>query len=240
VTTGRPLSRLAWIAWTAVGVVSLLLLATPSVTLPAADLGIRRFLTPDVRPGTRLSQTFTMTTSGLSAVEFSAAPAGERVAGRLRLTLVDVTRDPNANAVLRSAEVAAVDLVRAPRYRFEFVPVADSKQRLYRLDVASADTQPASGVALRATKGERYPAGSLFVNGIWRWADLAFKADAPAPSIGRMVVDWRPADRWRRTVAIAGLLAGWLALGAVFQALSAAWCAVPDLVATPGTAADRS
>ena len=56
--------------------------------------------------------------------------------------------------------------------------IPDSRDIIYQLDILSSPEAPSRGVALRATKGERLANGVLLINGVERWADLAFETDA--------------------------------------------------------------
>jgi hypothetical protein len=138
-------------------------------------LGIRRFLTPEITSDWRVSELFRMNTGGLRAITIRPAAVG-KPEGRVRLELRSMT--PHAARVFRSAELPAAELVRADTYRFEFAPIPDSRAVLYQLDILSSPDAPSRGVALRATRGERIPNGVLLINGVERWADLAFETDA--------------------------------------------------------------
>lgn len=205
----------AWLAWFTLGAVGVMALAMPSVRLPSDDLGLRRFQTPELASGIRLSQTFQMTADGFHAIELSAAAVGTPVIGTIRLELHDLTG--HGDALLGAADVSASDLVRAPSYRFEFLPIPTSKNTPYRVDVVSSDTQNAEGVALWATKGERYAGGAMLINDIPRWADLAFKTYAPAPSRWRALMNM-PSPR--RQIVVTAIGANWILLGLIVGALS--------------------
>lgn len=209
------LARWMGVAWWAIPVLYMVLLAAPSVTLPGDDLGIRRFQTPPLSPDMRLGQTFTMTGNGLHAIQvFSVAVAG-RVSGDVRFELFEV-RD-NQLIPVRTAEILAEDVVRVSSYRFEFAPIPDSRDRTYRLDLVAA---PAEGVAFWATKGDRYEGGSMHANGRDRWADLAFRAHAPAPSVWGRLMTLRATNPVRAYLVVAALLAIWLLLGFVLRGLA--------------------
>ena len=98
---------------------------------------------------------------------------------------------------------------------------------MYRLDLFSSEKSPSKGVAVWATKGERYRGGTMLINDRLRWADLAFKTfvpsgrsswrrlmEMPAPESGRFL---------RAHVVIAGLAAYWAVFGVVLRALSGMW-----------------
>jgi glycosyltransferase involved in cell wall biosynthesis len=174
-------------AWWLVPLVYGLLLAAESVTLPGYDLGLRRFQTPPLGSEMRLAQTFLMTGDGLDAIEVFPVAAGKGVSGDIRFELHEIHEVGSDHRVtrLRVLEVLAEDLVRAPSYVFAFPAIADSRDRTYRFDLVAA---PADSVALWATKGRRYAGGGLHANGRERWADLAFRVHAPAPTVwGRLM-----------------------------------------------------
>jgi hypothetical protein len=156
-----------------------------------------------------------MTGNGLRAIEVRPVAASGRVSGDVRFELYEV-RDGQLFLV-RTGEVLAEDVLRGPSYRFEFVPISDSKDRTYRLDLVSA---PAQGVAFWATKGDRYDGGSMHANGRDRWADLAFRADAPAPSIFSRFLALRATHPARAYLLIVALTAVWVLLGLVLRRLA--------------------
>jgi hypothetical protein len=157
--------------------VCVLTLLMPVAPLPSDAPGLRRFKTPEITVHLPIGQSFTMTSRALHAIGIRPTAAGSAAQGTIRLELRDTTEDPK---LVRMEEMPVSDLLAAPRYRFEFAPIADSNRRNYRLDVSSSE--PHSGLALWATKGSRYPAGEMFANGKARWADLAFRAYADVPS----------------------------------------------------------
>lgn len=163
-----------------------------------------------------------MTADGFHAIEFATASAGGAVSGNLRLEL-----EEEGSGVVRSAEVSAADVISAPSYRFEFRPIPDSKDSVYRLDVLSSERSVSKGVAVWATKGERYAHGTMLINDRERWADLAFKTFAPAGrSSWRRLMDMPDAESGpfsQAQVVIAGLAAYWAALGVVLHGLSGTW-----------------
>jgi hypothetical protein len=215
VTIRHPaLTAGGWVASVAVGLVYVVVLATPVVRLPSDRLGARRFQTPEITSGLRISQTFEMPAAGLHAVEFLAVAVGS-ASGDVRLEVHDLTG--HGDVVVRSASVPAADLVRMHSYRFEFPPIASPSNTPYSLDLVSSDTHQAQGVALWATKGVRYAGGAMLINGVPRWADLAFKTYAPAPSRWRMLMSM-PASR--KYLAIGGFAANWIMLAVVFRALT--------------------
>jgi hypothetical protein len=209
-------SNRAWIAaWVMVGVALVGTLAIPSLSLPADSLGVRRFLVP-IDGDTEVSQTFVMTADGFHAVELHASALGEAVAGRVRFELLE-----EGSGVVRSGELEASDLLSTSSYLLEFEPIDDSKDSIYRLDLTSSPTSPVSDVGVWATKGARYPRGSLQINERERWADLAFETFAPAgrSTWDRLMAMKAPPPGVSRTVVILGALAAyWLASGFVLFA----------------------
>src|SRR5688572_14999458 len=101
-------------AWIGAGVMFVVAMTTPSVSLPQDELGLRRF--PVDLASSTVSQTFFMTANGLEAVEIATAATGSEVSGKVRLDLYDVT---DANFV-HGAEVRAAEFVKEPVYRFTF------------------------------------------------------------------------------------------------------------------------
>ena len=209
-----------WIAaWIITGVVFVAALTIPSVSLPADELGLRRF-SVDVTPSTTISQTFLMPANGLEAVEITAETTGPVVTGDVRLDLYDVTDGVN---FVHGAEVRAADLVKAPVYRFTFPPIDDSEGQRYRIEVRASEPPP-TGVSVRATKGARYSGGTMLINDRERWADLAFATFAPAgrSSWNRLTsVEDGTITPLRAYVAIGALAAYWAALGLVLRFFSA-------------------
>lgn len=201
-------------AWRLIPVLYALALATPSVTLPGDGLGIRRFQTPPLDSELRLGQTFTMTAVGLHAIEVFPVAVDARVSGDVRFELYELRE--NRLIPVSVAEVLAEEVVRGQSYRFEFAAIPDSKDRTYRLDLVAA---PAGGVAFWATKGERYEGGSMHANGRDRWADLAFRVHAPAPSVWRRLMMLRDTNQARAYLVLAAFVAIWLLLGLVLRTL---------------------
>ena len=208
--------RKTWaaIAWCTLPVAYALVLRAPSVALPNDPLGLRRFQTPEIASNVRLAQTFTMPADGLHAVEVSAASPRGSVTGNVRLELYDVTVEAS-HPLLRVDEVDAAVLVKTPFYTFEFTPVPDSKDRVYRVDFVSSETRPVEGLALWATKGERYDGGALFINDTRRWADLTFRTHADAPSIWRLLMTFRQTNPVRGHLVLATFGVVWLLSGLV-------------------------
>jgi hypothetical protein len=206
----------AWIlGWGLIAVATALTLAIRPVTPPSDQLGLRRFRVP-IDMDTAVSQTFTMTADGFHALEFQPAAVGNGVSGRVRFEL-----EERGSGVVRSGEMSAADLLSSSSYRLEFAPIDDSKDSVYRLELMSSGNQPATGIAVWATKGWRYAEGAMQINGRERWADLAFRTFAPA---GRST--WErltsmqspPPGVSPRNVILASLSAYLLASGFVLRA----------------------
>jgi hypothetical protein len=207
-------TRLWILAWVIVGAALALPLAIPPVTLPSDGLGLRGFLVP-IDGDTAVSQTFTMTADGLQAVEFRPSATGDAVSGSVRFELTEV-----GSGVVRRGDLPARRLVSSPSYRLEFASIDDSKDSVFRLDLMSSETAPASGVAVWATKGKRYADGALQINGRERWADLAFMAFAPpGRSMWARLMEMPPTPGVSSAVVILAALAGyWVASGLVLRA----------------------
>jgi hypothetical protein len=177
-------------------------------------LGLRRFLTPEITGTTRVGQHFAMSNGGLSAIELRPAAVGE-VAGVLRFTLV------NENRIVHTAELPAADFVRDERFTFVFPPQPDSRGRDYELYIDSSPEQPATGVALWATRGDRVPGAWLIINSASRWASLAFQTHTPnsTPLIYR-VVQSSGARRVRLLFVLGCLIGTWLLVGVILRAIA--------------------
>lgn len=213
---GTRIARWTGLAWACLPVAFAIVLASPSVTLPGDAVGVRRFRTPPLGPDLRLGQTFTMTGNGLRAIELFPVAVGERISGDVRFELYEL-RD-GRTIPLHVAEVLARDVLRAPSYRFEFAPIPDSRDHTYRLDLVAA---PAEGIAFWATRGDRYEGGAMHANGRARWADLAFRVYAPAPTIWGRLMELRTTHPMRAYVALAALAAVWLLVGLVLRTFTA-------------------
>ena len=189
----------------------------PPVRLPSDVVGLRSFLVP-INQETTVSQTFTMTADGLGAVEVRPDVMGGAVSGWIEFELTE-----EGSGVTRRGGVAAASLVPATPYRFEFAPINDSKDARFRLDLRSSETAPVIGLAVWATKGERYADGALQINGRDRWADLAFRTSAPA---GRSIwdrlieMDPPPPGISSRIVILSALAAYMLISGFVLRAFA--------------------
>ena len=209
-------SRLAWIAWGVVGVVLACSLALPAATFPGEQPWVRRFQTPEIGSGSALGQTFVMTRDGLNAVEFHPASTGRSPSGRIRIALIDVT-ERSPSKVVRTGFVDAAALAGRSWYRFEFAPVADSRNHQYRFELSG--TANKSGFALLAAKGEGYPDGTLTFNGYTRFGDLAFQAVAPTSSMLRTLWNGHTDSGASGKLVLVLLIASWIAMAGLFRAL---------------------
>lgn len=209
-------SRLAVLAWAGIGIVLLFSLARPATPLPGDHSWLRRFHTPEVSYERSLGQTFVMNRNGLHAIEFHPASNGLHPSGEIQVALVDVTPGVDSD-VVRSGVIRAAELAGRRSYRFEFSPIADSRNRSYRFELTASDMS--SGFVLRAAKGEGYPEGTLTVNGRSRWADLAFQTIAPTSSMWHTLWTSRTASGSSGRLVLALLAATWVAMGVMFRAL---------------------
>ena len=162
--------------WLIVGVAVVVALNVPNAWLPSDDLGLRRFQTPEITQNQVLSQTFTMTADDFYAIEVAARSTGP-VSGDVRFELRE-------DELVYRVDVPAADLVDSSWYRLRFPVIGDSEDQRYRLDVSGPQANPPTGVALMATKGERYRGGTMLVDDRERWADLAFRTFAPEGRTG--------------------------------------------------------
>ena len=195
-----------------------LLLATPTVTLPGDDLGIRGFVTPSLGPNVTLGQTFVMTVEGLRGIEVFPLAVDAEPSGEVRFEIYELfgVGDDYRETLTRSVSVSARDLLRAPSYTLSFAPIASSRDRMYRLDV----TGPAAeAIAFWATKGTRYGGGTMEINGLARWADVAFHTDAPVPSVWALLMRLRDTHATRAYAVMVACPVIWLLVGYVTRRL---------------------
>ncbi|HEY3158674.1 MAG TPA: hypothetical protein VGJ78_06910 [Vicinamibacterales bacterium] len=189
------------------------------MTLPGNGARLRRFQTEITRDRV-FDQTFVSNQDGLNAIEFSVAPLEATRSGDIRFRLSDVT-DKNNPRVMRTGEVRAGALI-GDRLRFAFEPITDSSSHTYAFEVAATER---SGLALVATKGDAYAAGTLMVNERPRWADLMFQTSTSPPVGSPWATFWGTDDQAapKRVTAILGLLGlNWLAVGFLLQGFVAA------------------
>jgi hypothetical protein len=196
-------------------------LAWPGVRLPADGPGLRRFRVP-VEEGMAVSQTFFMPAADMQSIELFPAAGVGPVSGKVRFELYDVT---DRVGRVHEKEVPAVDVMRGPTYDLTFPAMSQSDNHTFRLDVTVAADDPPTGVGLWATKGWRYPGGTLFINDRERWADLAFSTFAPAGrSAWRRLMDASSSGQrpYLASVVLGSLAVYWVILGFVVQRVSRA------------------
>jgi len=207
-----------WIlGWTLVAAAAAVSLTVRPAVLPADDVGWRKFQVP-VNGEIAVSQTFAMTADGLHGVEVQAEAVGEAPSGILAYELTET-----GSGVVRQGEIPVARALSSQAFTVEFEPIEDSKDAAYRFDLSSSHSQPASGIAVWATKGDRYRDGALQINGRDRWADLAFKALAPgARSDWERLVSMQspPPGISSRTAIVAALAVYMLMCGFVLRAFS--------------------
>jgi hypothetical protein len=198
--------RLARGLWIAVGLVMIWAAVHTSSTTGDAP-GIRRFRTPEVTGNVRLAQRFRMHESRLTGVAIYPAVAGS-AAGALRLTLTDLT----TASLVRSADVAAADVVRDDRFVFSVGRVDASMGHWFELAITASPEEPATGVAFWATKGDRLEDAMLIINGHERWADLAFRTQVSPWLSGN---PFRADSGWqlRYLIAAVAMIALWGLIG---------------------------
>jgi hypothetical protein len=216
---GRTIVRVVprWaVAWVIIGIGVIAALAVSPVTPPADRRGLRSFLIV-IDPSTTVSQTFVMNADQFYGIEVSATGTTVTPSGDVQFDLYDVTD----HRVVRSVSVPAAEVVGRKVYRFEFPPIArESREHFYRLNALVSPSQPAHGVAFRATKGDGYAGGALFINDRERWADLTFATLARGGrSPWRRLLDASAAQprRYLAQIVITALLAYWVALGIVLR-----------------------
>ena len=225
----HAIARHGWIlGWTLVATAALMSLTTQPVALPGVGVGLRRFQVP-INDESVVSQTFAMTADGLHGVEFQPEPLSGAPSGAVRYELME-----SGSGVVRQGELPVARLLTGSPVTVEFDPIEDSKDAVYRFDLASSPSEPATGIAVWATKGDRYAGGALQINGRDRWADLAFKTLAPG---GRsdwsrlMAMESPPPGLSTRSVILTALALYWLAAGFVLRAF---WRPPSDTVIVRG------
>ena len=165
------------------GAVASALLLMPTYHLPYQERGVRSFATPPIVGAVYVGQIFEMTAPNLNGITVQPVPADD-TRGRLEFRLVDLT-SPSQD-VVRRMQVEA-QAVGQGSYRWSFDPIPDSKRREYLFQVVSSADNPASGPAFRAARGDGYERGDLLINGVERWADLVFRAEAPNPRVWQLI-----------------------------------------------------
>ena len=205
------------VGWALVAAAAASSLTVRPAVLPADDVGLRKFQVP-VNAETAVSQTFAMTTDGLHGVEFQPQANGNTPSGALIYELREVR-----SGVVRRGELPVARVLSSPVYTVEFEPIEDSKGEMFHFDLSSSPSEPASGIAVWATKGDRYSDGTLQINERDRWADLAFKVLAPGgQSAWERLVSMQspPPGISSRTAILAGLAVYILMCGLVLRVFS--------------------
>jgi hypothetical protein len=180
---------------------------------------LRRFVTPQINEDLRLTQTFRVRSPELSAVQLRPSIEGD-VSGRIRLELTDLDRDGRGTPkLIRRAEIDAATLATDTWYRFEFPPVADSDDHVFRLDASSVPEYPARGVGFLATRGTMPDGGLLLANDRHRWATLIFRTETPATSVLAGVLGSRYLSRRRAVAALAAWTVVLLGVGLMLRAV---------------------
>ena len=219
--------RFANALWMLIAVVMLWgLWYTPSTT--GDRLGLRRFRTPVVAGDVRVAEQFVMRERSLTGVEIRPAVVGP-VSGALRVILTDQT----SGMVVRAADIPAADFARDRSYVFAVDRVEDSRGHWFELAIVSSPEQPAGGVAFWATRGDRLGNATLLINGVERWADLAFQSHTPVTSAIGLFRRSSGTDRMRQAIVLAGVVVVWLLVGVVLRMPAAAPAGAP--VAGPAT-----
>lgn len=183
---------------------------------PGNDAWLRRFRTPEITPAWRFAQDFTMSENGLNGIAFDTAQVGPP-AGQIVLRLFTIPDTGELSSVAQRA-VSAAEVAVRPAFEWAFIPLENSQFERYRLEITATDN---SGLALLATRGDRYPGGSLTANGTSRWADLLFRTSASVPVSSILETLWSRQSAPGRVSgkAILVLLAvNWIAMGFLFRA----------------------
>ena len=170
--------------------------------------------TPELAVGVHVGEQFNMHADGLTAVELWPVQVGPpRGTIRFQIGMGDAGALPS----VQISEVPAADLVRGQTYRFQFTPFTNSKNQRFALDVEASADEPASGIALWATKGEGNADDVLLFNDEGRFGDLVYQTEIvpplPAP---------RPPVRSAVWYALGALALGWLMLVRMLRRLIAA------------------
>jgi hypothetical protein len=201
--------------WAVLGLLMLAaLVAAPQTT--GAGLGLRRFLTPGVSGEVTVAQRFVMNQDHLTGVEIRPEVAGP-LSGSFRLSI----RDVRAPDVERAADVPAEVLAREDAYMFWFTPIDVARTRSFELTIRPTAVDPGRGIAFWATPGARLDGGGLFINGVPRWASLAFHTRTTAVRPLRAMFFPSGSGRPPLWLCVAGLAGAWIALRFVLNAVVA-------------------
>jgi hypothetical protein len=166
--------------------------------VPVAERGDRPRLIGEIAGDTVVAQTFVVGAGGLHAVTIEARPFGPDTAGAVEFALTDIGRaDARRASVARPRDDAsrpvarlvasAREVVAEERFRFEFPPVEDSKDRQYLLEIKALDAPAGRGIGVWATREQAYEGGILLVDGREQWGDLVFAAHAERATLFRRV-----------------------------------------------------
>jgi hypothetical protein len=168
--------------------------------VPRVDRGPDARLVGEIAGAAAVAQTFVAGVDGLDGVTIEAQPFGHSVAGTVVFDVaqIDPRLGPSGQVtplyrILRPAR----EVVRAPRHRVSFPPIAGSRGRRYRFEVRVPDAEPGHGLGLWATRSQAYRGGVLTVNGREVWGDLVFRASAARATAFRDLQQrlnaWHPA-----------------------------------------------
>lgn len=126
-----------------------------------------------ISAGKEIQQTFLSTQVGMKAVAvFSKITPSARLDDyALSLQLYDQT----GSTRVAHLSIPLAEAVRQPRIELRFAPRFESRNRGYLLLVTT--DAPEGLIALYASRGERYPGGSLSIDGEIQTSDLAFQVD---------------------------------------------------------------
>jgi hypothetical protein len=95
-----------------------------------------------------------------------------------------------------------------------------SSDRQFELAIAPSPGASAHGVAFWATKGERLDDAVLLINGVERWADLAFRTRTSSASLLTRLMQPSGSQGLRPWMASAGALVAWLLIGVALRAVA--------------------
>ena len=201
--------------WLVVGVALVALLVTPPSS-SGESLGIRRFHTAPISTKYTVSQRFRAHAARLNRIDVRPVVVGDP-----RGTIVVALHDLDTSTPIAVREVGAAAFAAMSVYRVDFSPVADSRGHAFELDFSSSVHDPSGGVALWATKRTPAEGEALAVNGVPRWAVLAFQTHSATRShLWELVHAPGVSDRPPKWLALAGFGISWLLIGVVLQHLS--------------------
>ncbi len=158
-----------------------------------------------------------MSESGLNGIDFDAVQVGPP-SGQILLRLLTLS-DTGEAATAGERAVPAGEVAGRPAFQWAFIPLENSQFERYRFEVTATDN---SGLALLATRGDRYPGGSLTANGRSRWADLLFQTSSSVPVSSVFEALWvKRAGPGRASgrLILTLLAVNWIAMGFLFRAV---------------------